>query len=269
MMVGRPVDLKPKLRNAGSVGDVKLAVSGLQVLDDVQAPAVRGIDIAVRGGEVVGVAGVSGNGQKALMEALGGQRPIASGTVTVHGVAYTPTRREMRLHGFHCIPEEPLRNGSVPTMSVEDNLAARVFDVAPFSTAGVLHRRAITERARALIAEFRIRTSGPKARISDLSGGNVQRAVLARELVEGLEVLVVTNPCFGLDFNAIADIRGRIIAARDAGAAVLLISEDLDEILELSDRVLVMSEGRVVYETTPAAADLRVIGRHMAGAQQH
>jgi simple sugar transport system ATP-binding protein len=123
----------------------------------------------------------------------------------------------------------------------------------------------MTENARALIAAYGIKTSSPQAPVGTLSGGNVQRAVLARELSEEVDVLVVANPCFGLDFSAVAEIRSRIIEARNNGAAVLLVSEDLDEILELSDRVVVMSEGRIVYETPIADADVMTIGSHMAG----
>jgi simple sugar transport system ATP-binding protein len=116
-----------------------------------------------------------------------------------------------------------------------------------------------------LIDGYGVRTTGPDQPIGDLSGGNVQRSVLARELDEALDILVVANPCFGLDFHAVADIRGRLLAARNAGAAVLLLSEDLDEILELSDRIAVLSGGRLVHETTPATADLTAIGEAMAG----
>ena len=125
--------------------------------------------------------------------------------------------------------------------------------------------RAFRRAAEELIARYRVKTSSPDAPISTLSGGNVQRAVLARELSGEVDVLVAANPVFGLDFAAVADIHAQIMAARNRGAAVLLVSEDLDELLELSDRILVMFEGRVVHETTPATADLTVIGRFMAG----
>jgi simple sugar transport system ATP-binding protein len=121
------------------------------------------------------------------------------------------------------------------------------------------------ERARALIARYGIKTRGPDSAIATLSGGNVQRTVLARELSEEINVLIVANPCFGLDFAAVAEIRAQIMAARNRGAAVLLVSEDVDEVLELADRIAVMSEGKLVYETPIAAADVATIGRHMAG----
>jgi general nucleoside transport system ATP-binding protein len=151
-------------------------------------------------------------------------------------------------------------------MSVAENIGFRLFDRQPFAMARALvSRRALRKNARTLIAEYGIRTPGPDAPIASLSGGNVQRAVLARELRDDVSVLVASNPCFGLDFAAVAEIRSRLMEARNRGAAVLLISADLDEIFALSDRIVVMSEGRAVHETPIATADLGIIGRHMAG----
>jgi simple sugar transport system ATP-binding protein len=163
------------------------------------------------------------------------------------------------------VPEEPLRNACAPTMSVAENLALRRFDLPPMAKGVWLNRGAMRERARDLIARYGIKTRGPDSAIATLSGGNVQRTVLARELSEEINVLIVANPCFGLDFAAVAEIRAQIMAARNRGAAVLLVSEDLDELLELADRIAVMSEGKLVYETPIAAADVATIGRHMAG----
>ena len=163
------------------------------------------------------------------------------------------------------LPEDPLNNGCVRTMSVAENLAIRNFDQATnVFGGGFVNRRAVRRQALDLIDRFRIKSQGPEARMETLSGGNVQRAVLARELSEEVDVLIAQNPCFGLDLNAVAEIRNRIMEARNAGAAVLLISEDLDEILELADRIVVMFEGQFVYETSREAADVHVIGRHMA-----
>jgi simple sugar transport system ATP-binding protein len=150
-------------------------------------------------------------------------------------------------------------------MSVAENLAIRTFDREPNSSWGYLiNRSAMHRQARDLIERFGIKTQGPEARIETLSGGNIQRTVLARELSEKIEILIVQNPCFGLDLNAVAETRNRIMAVRNKGAAVLLISEDLDEILELADRIVVMFEGRLVYETPRETADVHEIGRHMA-----
>jgi simple sugar transport system ATP-binding protein len=229
----------------------------------------RSIDIqalAVRRHEIVGIAGVSGNGQSELVEVLAGQRSAREGEIIVAGAPYHATRSEAQARRVRCLPEEPLRNACVARMSVAENLAFRTFDRNGATKARRwLDLSAMTENARALIAAYGIKTSSPQAPIGTLSGGNVQRAVLARELSEEVDVLVVANPCFGLDFSAVAEIRSRIIEARNNGAAVLLVSEDLDEILELSDRVVVMSEGRIVFETPIADADIMTIGSHMAG----
>jgi simple sugar transport system ATP-binding protein len=149
-------------------------------------------------------------------------------------------------------------------MTVMENLALRQFDRAPLSSVGiVLKRRALRPFARALMARYGIRASSPSARLDTLSGGNVQRTVLARELARDVRLLIMQNPCFGLDAAAATDIRRQILRARDGGAAVLLVSEDLDEVLELSDRVLVMAGGCITYETQRANADRYEIGRHM------
>ena len=184
----------------------------------------------------------------------------------MHSAPYYGSQREMHTHQFYCLPEEPLRNACVGNLSVAENLVLRRFNRRPFAWLGlVLNKAAIHLHARRLIAQYAIRTAGPDQSIEGLSGGNVQRTVLARELSQTLSILVIANPCFGLDFKAVADIRGQILAARNAGVAILLLSEDLDEILELSDRMFVISDGRLVFETTPENADLNAIGQHMAG----
>ncbi len=147
-----------------------------------------------------------------------------------------------------------------------ENLVLRKYNRSPFcSFKFFLNRRAIKANAEQLIAQYKVRTSGPDQEIQSLSGGNIQRVVLARELAQPVSILVVANPCFGLDFKAVADIRAQIIAARNKGTAVLLLSEDLDEILELSDRMFVISGGKLVHQTTPEKADLNTIGQYMAG----
>jgi general nucleoside transport system ATP-binding protein len=244
---------------------VRLAVRGLVVEDDHGAPAVRGVDLEVRAGEIVGVAGVSGNGQRELVEALIGQRRATSGAVLVAGEPYRATRREIERHRVSSLPEEPLRSACVGAMTVADNMALRNFDRAPLSFASVLRRGRVRAQCERLVREFKVQTPGPDAPIRSLSGGNVQRAVLARELSGDVAVLIVANPVFGLDFAAVAEIHRRIVAARDAGAAVLLVSEDLDELLKLSDRLVVMCDGRLVHETPTAGADMGQIGRSMAG----
>ena len=176
------------------------------------------------------------------------------------------SRDQIRKHRFHVLPEMPLQNACVGIMTVAENLAFKKFDRPPLSRARrFVSSRAVRSHAEELIQRYRIRPPSPAARIAHLSGGNVQRAVLARELGGEVDVLIAANPCFGLDFHAVAEIRSQIMQARNRGAAVLLISEDLDEILELADRVLVISDGRIVYQTPIKEADRQVIGRHMAG----
>ena len=245
---------------------IRLELRGLSVQDDRGHTAVRHATLAVRAGEILGLAGVSGNGQKELVEALVGQRRPVEGEMQIAGAPYHATREEMTTRRVFAIPEEPLRNACVAGMSVAENLALRDFDRTPVCRSGWrLDRKAMRERAAQLIRDFNVRPPVPDRPIGTLSGGNVQRAVLARELGQPVDVLIVANPVFGLDFASVADIHARLIAARDNGAAVLLVSEDLDELLELADRIAVMAEGRLVYETPAAGAERAVLGRHMAG----
>jgi len=242
-----------------------LAVDGLSAAGDRGTLAVQDVSFSVRRGEILGVAGVSGNGQRELVEALVGQRARAAGAVRVAGSAYAATRRENRELKVRSLPEEPLRNACVGDLSVAENMALRDFDRPPLAMAGVLRFPAWRSRAREWIAAYGVKTQGEGAPIRSLSGGNVQRAVLARELAGDINVLIAANPVFGLDFAAVAEIHARIRGVRDAGGAVLLVSEDLDELLELSDRIVVMSEGRIVHETPTAGADRHVLGAHMGG----
>jgi simple sugar transport system ATP-binding protein len=241
-------------------------VHTLEVPGDKGTLAVSGLSLAVHPGEIVGIAGISGNGQRELTEALLGQRKASGGEIRVNGRPYRATRREMQDLRVYSLPEEPLRNACIAGLSVAENLALRNFDQAPLCRQGWrLDRRAIRTQARALIARFQVTPADPERPIGTLSGGNVQRAVLARELTEGVAVLIVSNPVFGLDFASAALIHQRIVAARNAGAAVLLLSEDLDELLELADRILVMHDGHICFETAIAQADRAVLGHHMAG----
>jgi simple sugar transport system ATP-binding protein len=250
----------------GEIGAARLELDKLSALDDAGAVAVRDVSLTVRSGEIVGIAGVSGNGQRQLVEVLAGQREAERGEIRVAGAVYHANREEMRQHKMSLLPEEPLKNACVGGMSVADNIAFREFDRAPFASGGWwLNRSAFRDDAQRKIARYKIKTRTPDTPISALSGGNVQRAVLARELGGDVEVLIAANPCFGLDFAAVAQIHAEIMAARNRGAAVLLVSEDLDELLELSDRLVVMFHGQFVYEARASEANLTEIGRHMAG----
>jgi len=265
MMIGaEELTLQPA--RVGQLGATRLELDKLNALDDAGALAVRDVSLAIRSGEIVGIAGVSGNGQRQLVEVLAGQRQAESGEIRVIGETYHATREEMRRHGMSLLPEEPLKNACVGGMSVADNIAFREFDRAPFAVAGWwLNRAAFRNDAEKKISLYKIKTRTADTPISALSGGNVQRTVLARELSGDVEVLIAANPCFGLDFAAVAQIHAEIMAARNRGAAVLLVSEDLDELLELSDRLVVMFHGQFVYQARASEADLTEIGRHMAG----
>jgi len=268
MMVGSEVISEPFQRNEthAASNEVVMSISDLKVQDDEGTDVVCGLSMDIRGGEIVGIAGVSGNGQKQLVEVLAGQRLPESGEIKLHGETYSAQREQMRKHKFYCLPEEPLRNACVANMSVAENLAFRVYDRPPFAWKNwLLNRKAFLANAKTKIEEFSIRPPDSRLSIGSLSGGNVQRSVLARELAGDVDVLVVANPCFGLDFGAVAEVRKRIMKARNDGSAVLLVSEDLDEILELSDRFYVISNGSLVYETVPQGANLTEIGQHMAG----
>jgi general nucleoside transport system ATP-binding protein len=244
----------------------RLVVDKLNVDDDRGLRRVHDVSFAVRAGEIVGLAGISGNGQKELVEALLGQRNIAAGSITIDAQTYRATRAEMRKHNVYSLPEEPLLNAVVARSSVAANLALRNFDRSPILRAGCLvSPRQIQIQARERIAAFNVRPPDAQRAIGTLSGGNVQRAVLARELSESVRVLIAANPVFGLDFKAVADIHARLLDARDAGTAVLVASDDLDELIELADRLLVIADGRIVLEVSAAEADRTTIGHFMAG----
>jgi ABC-type uncharacterized transport system ATPase subunit len=246
----------------------RLRIDALRVLGVEGRSAVDGLSLHVHAGEIVGVAGVSGNGQRELVAALTGALPIAAGQVSIDGQPYAPRRTQMQRFGVRSLPEEPLHNACVGKLTVAENLALRNFDRAPLARGPWLSRRAMRAQALAAIDAFRVKTPGPDAPIETLSGGNVQRAVLARELASDptpARLLIVANPCFGLDFQATAEIHARLRAARDGGCGVLLVSEDLDELLALSSRLVVLSHGRVALECDTAKADVPTIGRAMAG----
>lgn len=268
MMIGAEKPLAPAAR-AGEAGAEVLRVQGVRARDRSGLKEIAIDALTVRAGEIVGIAGISGNGQMELMEVLTGQRDAIAGTIHVKGQPYTATREESQALAVRYLPEEPLKNACAGRMSVVENIAFRSFDRVVEKPDGGsrfwLSGAAMRQRGVDLIGAFKVRTASPDAPIAALSGGNVQRAALARELTGKVDLLVISNPCFGLDFSAVAEIRARIVAARNAGCAVLLMSEDLDEVMELSDRILVMSEGRIAYEVAAGQADLATIGHHMGG----
>lgn len=243
-----------------------LELAGLFADDNDGVSIINSVNLKVKAGEIVGIAGVSGNGQSALMEVLSGQRPLSDGGIFIKGNRFEPDRASFDKYKVFGLPEEPLKNATVPRMSVAENLAFRAFDKPPVASMGWwMSPGPMRTKAKDLIERYRIKTQGPDAPIETLSGGNVQRAVLARELSGDVDVLIVANPCFGLDFASVAEIRSQIMEQRNRGAAVLLVSEDLDEILELADRVAVMSGGTINYVSPIEDTDRNTIGQHMAG----
>jgi simple sugar transport system ATP-binding protein len=244
-----------------------LQVKDVNANKDNGLPAIENINLTVHKGEIVGIAGVSGNGQRELVEVLSGQRLPESGEVLINGEIYRATRQEMFRHKVFALPEEPLKNACVPGMSVAENMALRTFDRPPQAKwSFLLMLKAIRTAAQGLISTFSVKTPSPETPIANLSGGNVQRAVLGRELSsDEINLLIAANPCFGLDFGAVDFIHNQIVEARNRGVAVLLVSEDLDELMKLSDRIFVMSEGQLVYESAIAEADIFEIGKRMAG----
>ncbi|HUJ56413.1 MAG TPA: ABC transporter ATP-binding protein [Gaiellaceae bacterium] len=268
MMVGREVLLRVDKAPA-SPGEVSLEVEDLHVLDDRKLETVRGVSFSVRGGEIVAIAGVDGNGQTELVEAITGLRPTESGSVRVGSRRFEGhlDPREMIGAGIGHIPEDRHRRGLVLEFNLAENLALHDYDVPPDSRFGWLYPKRLVQRAVRLIQEFDIRGGGPFTLASSLSGGNQQKVVVAREVARNPVVLIAAQPTRGLDVGAIEYVHRRLVAERDAGRAILLVSLELDEVLSLADRILVMYEGRIVGEHA-AGADEQEIGLEMLGGRR-
>lgn len=256
MMVGREVLFRIE-KQAATVGEPLLSVEDLRVSDDRGLEAVRGISFEVRGGEIVGIAGVDGNGQTELVEALTGLRRPDGGTIRMGGddVTRTSARTLFDEHGLGHIPEDRHRYGLVLDFTLAENVALQSYRRPPESRLGWLFPKRMQEAARRLIAEFDVRGGGPQTRASSLSGGNQQKVVVAREVARDPSVLIAAQPTRGLDVGAIEYIHSRLIEQRDEGKAVLLVSLELEEILSLSDRILVVYEGRLAGEFPPSATE--------------
>jgi simple sugar transport system ATP-binding protein len=266
MMIGDTEVRERAQRTARNDSRTVLDLAGLVAEDQEGRRVVDALNLKVKAGEIVGIAGVSGNGQSALVEVLAGQKPLTDGRIFINEKPFEPKRWDFDRFKVFGLPEEPLKNATVPRMSVAENIAFRSFDKPPIASLGWwMSPGPMRRKAEELIAKYRVKTTSPEALIEALSGGNVQRAVLARELSGDVDVLIVANPCFGLDFASVAEIRSQIMEQRNRGAAVLLVSEDLDEILELSDRVAVMSGGQINYVSPIGDTDRNTIGQHMAG----
>jgi len=268
MMVGREVLLRVDKAPA-SPADIALAVKDLHVLDDRELEKVRGVSFTVRRGEIVAIAGVDGNGQTELVEAITGLRRIESGTVAVgeRVLEGRSTPRTMIDAGVGHIPEDRQRRGLVLEFNLAENLALHDYDKPPDSKRGWLYPARLVERATRLIKEFDIRGGGPLTLASALSGGNQQKVVVAREVARNPVVLIAAQPTRGLDVGAIEYVHQRLVAERDDGHAVLLVSLELDEVLSLADRILVMYEGRIVGEHAAGAGE-EEIGLEMLGGRK-
>ena len=265
MMVGRKVILQVE-KSAATPGADVLKIENLQVKDERDHMAVDGVDLTVRAGEIVGIAGVQGNGQSELVEAVTGLRPITSGGITLleRDIAHARPR-EIIEAGVGHIPEDRQKYGLVLAYSLADNLVLSTYYKPPFAHGLLLNPQAIEQYATKLIDEFDIRTPGPGLPADNLSGGNKQKAILARELSRPIHLLIAAQPTRGLDVGSIEFVHRRLVEARDQGVAVLLVSAELDEILSLSDRVAVMFKGKVIAVLPIREATRERVGLLMAG----
>jgi simple sugar transport system ATP-binding protein len=255
MMVGRDVLLRVEKEPAKPDASL-LEVTGLEVDDDRGLEAVRDVSFAVRAGEIVGLAGIDGNGQAELIDALTGLRRPRSGSIKVAGDELAGrTAREFLDAGIGHIPVDRHRRGLVLDFSLAENVALHDYRAAPSSRFGWLFPSRLVARARRLLLEFDVRGGGPQTRAGALSGGNQQKVVLAREIDRDPKVLIAGQPTRGLDVGAIEFVHRRLVAERDEGRAILLVSLELEEILSLSDRILVIYEGKIVGEYPPTASE--------------
>jgi general nucleoside transport system ATP-binding protein len=265
MMVGREVLLRVE-KTVPETGDTVLEVEDLEVNDERGLPAVRGVGFAVRAGEIVAIAGVDGNGQTELVEALAGLRKPSAGRISIAGEEVTNANPRGHLDaGLGHIPEDRLRRGLVLEFSLAENLALHDYRKEPNSRFGWLRPGRIIAWARGLLREFDVRGGGPQSRASSLSGGNQQKVVVAREVERDPRVLIAAQPTRGLDVGAIEFVHRRLVQERDQGRAILLVSLELEEVLSLADRILVIYEGRIVREFGPSVTS-EELGIAMTGA---
>ena len=267
-MVGREVLLRVEKKSARP-GEPLLRVHELVVRDDRGLDAVRGISFDVRAGEIVGIAGVDGNGQSELIDALAGLRGVAAGSIDVGGRDLThATARQALDAGIGHIPEDRHRRGLVLDFNLAENLALHDYGKEPFSRFGWVNPRSWFRWAATLLREFDVRGGGPTTRGGSLSGGNQQKVVVAREVSRDPSVLIAAQPTRGLDVGAIEFVHRRLVEQRDEGKAVLLVSLELEEILSLADRILVLYEGRIVAEFPPDVSEEEVGIAMLGGGQR-
>ncbi|HFI0455853.1 TPA: ABC transporter ATP-binding protein [Streptococcus suis] len=266
-MVGRSVSFKTE-KIASNPKEVILSIKDLVVNENRGIPAVKGLNLDVRAGEVVGIAGIDGNGQSELIQAITGLRKVKSGSITIKGeeiVGKTP-RKITEMQVSH-VPEDRHRDGLVLQMSVAENIALQTYYKEPNSKNGILNYNKINEKARQLMEEFDVRGASELVPAKALSGGNQQKAIIAREIDRNPDLLIVSQPTRGLDVGAIEYIRKRLIAERDKGKAVLVVSFELDEILDVSDRIAVIHDGTIHGIVDPATTNKQELGVLMAGGK--
>ena len=266
LMLGREMGAAGRVRRP--VGDaVPLQVEKLQARGDRGLPAVKGVSFSIRQGEILGVAGVAGNGQRELTEVIAGLRPAVAGSVFVRGADVTnQPPKAMIARGVSYIPEDRLSVGSVGGLSVSDNLILKRYRRAPLSRGPLLRFRAIRDFVLRLIAQFGVMAASAEAAVGSLSGGNVQKVILAREISADPDVILAVHPTRGLDVGAAETVRRLLLEQQARGAAILLISEDLDELMDLCNRIAVMHEGEMVGVLDASQTDVDRLGLMMAGA---
>ena len=268
MMVGRKVTLEVE-KEPASAGEVLLQVREIEALNDLGEPALRGVSLDVRAGEIVGVAGVQGNGQTELVEVITGLRAAAAGSVLMSGQEMTnaPPRRITEEGAICHVPEDRQMYGMVDAYSVADNLVLSSYYKPPFSSGMTMNEQAIAQYAEELVERFDVRTPSVRTPGASLSGGNQQKMVVAREFSRPIRLLVAAQPTRGIDVGSIEFIHSQIVAKRDEGVAVLLVSYELDEIMALSDRIAVMFHGQVSAVLSRDEATREAIGLLMAGVR--
>jgi simple sugar transport system ATP-binding protein len=268
LMVGRDVKLVVDRAPAADTGRVVLDVDDLTVLDEQQRPVVDGVSLDVRAGEIVALAGVDGNGQTELVHTICGLRRPTAGRIALDGTDVTGADPGRLFDlGLAHVPEDRQRDGLVGAFPVQDNLVLNRWHSKPFAKGLRIDRAAVRENAERLVAEFDVRTSSVDSPVDNLSGGNQQKVIIARELSRDGSLIVLSQPTRGLDVGSIQYIHGRAVERRDAGAAVLLVSSELDEVMALADRVAVMYRGRIIGVLEGEALTRDNVGLLMAGAE--
>mgnify|MGYP003087028935 FL=1 len=267
MMVGRSVSFTTE-KNPPQPKEVILSIKDLVVNENRGIPAVKNLSLDVRAGEIVGIAGIDGNGQSELIQAITGLRKVKSGTINIKGkdVVGLPPRKITEMKVSH-VPEDRHRDGLVLDMTISENIALQTYYKEPLSKNGILNYTNIHNYARKLMEEFDVRAANDYVPASALSGGNQQKAIIAREVDRDPDLLIVSQPTRGLDVGAIEYIHKRLIGERDKGKAVLVVSFELDEILNLSDRIAVIHDGKIQGIVTPAETNKQELGILMAGGE--